>query len=373
MLKNLKKNNLIKLSYSLKLTVICLLLLSILTVWGTLYQADNGLYAAKLQFFTSWIFLIFGFIPFPGAALVMTILFLNLISSLMFRIPLTLKNTGNIFTHLGILILLLGGFITFLYSQETVLSLKEGEGSSWSSSYGNWELSVWKDSNGERTVSDIDLRYVSPEKEIELPQMGLNIKIEKYYKNAHAFRNNNSSSPEVINASGIYSIEKKYEETEPSGNIPGLLFKDMKSGKNVILYGGESNPTALNSGGELYKFSLRKRRARLPLHLKLLDFRIEHYPGSSIVKSYESQVEIEHDGLKREVLISMNKPLRYKDFTFFQSSYQITPNGTEYSVLAVVKNSGRLLPYISSIIIFIGMLIHFILMLFRKKKATVKP
>lgn len=372
MIKNLKNNNLIKFSYSLKLTVICLLLLSILTVWGTLYQADNGLYAAKLKFFTSWIFLIFGFIPFPGAALVMTILFANLISSLIFRIPLTFKNIGNILTHLGIIILLSGGFITFLYSQETVLSLKEGDSSSWSSSYGNWELSVWKDSNNERTVSDIDLRYVSPGKKIELRQMGLNIKIEEYYKNSLAFRNTNSHSPEVLNASGIYSIEKKKEETEPSGNIPGLLFKDIRSGKNILLYGGESNPTALNSGGEIYNFSLRKRRSRLPLHLKLLDFRMEHYPGSAIVKSYDSQVEIEHDGLKREVLISMNKPLRYKDFTFFQSSYQITPDGTEYSVLAVVKNSGRLLPYISSIIIFIGMLIHFIIMLFRKKKGTAK-
>ncbi|MEN8153362.1 MAG: cytochrome c biogenesis protein ResB [Acidobacteriota bacterium] len=368
MFKNLKKNNLIKFSYSLKLTAVCLLLLSILTVWGTIYQADNGLYAAKLKFFTSWFFLIFGFIPFPGAALVMTILFLNLVSSLLFRINFALKNIGNILTHLGIIILLLGGFFTFFFSQETVLTLKEGGSSSWSNSYNNWELSVWKDINGERIFSDVDLRYISPGKEINLDQIGINVKIENYYENALAFRNNRNNKREIINASGIYSIEKKKNELEPAGNIPGLLFKESKTGKNIVLYGGESNPTSLNSGGSVYNFFLRKRRSRLPLHLRLIDFRIEHYPGSSIVKSYESQVEIEHEGLKREVLISMNRPLRYKDFTFFQSSYQIAQNGTEYSVLAVVKNSGRLLPYISSIIIFLGMLIHFIIMLFRKKK-----
>ena len=140
--------------------------------------------------------------------------------------------------------------------------------------------------------------------------------------------------------------------------------------KNIILYGGETIPTHVEILGSDYHFSLRKLRKKLPIELGLLDFRIKKYPGSEIVKSYESTVEIKHEDLKRELVISMNKPLRYKDYTFFQSSYQITPAGVEYSVFAVVKNSGRLLPYISSIVVFLGLLIHFILMLFRKRKES---
>ncbi len=127
MLNKLKKNNFIKFSYSLKLTVVCLIVLTVLTVWGTIYQTDNGLYAAKAKFFTSWIFLAWGFIPLPGGALTLSVLFLNLISSMIFRIGFRLKNIGNILTHLGILILLIGGFFTFLFSEESVLMLKEGE------------------------------------------------------------------------------------------------------------------------------------------------------------------------------------------------------------------------------------------------------
>lgn len=41
---------------SMKLTVVCLLLLTTLVVWGTLYQADHGLYQAQQKFFHSWFF-----------------------------------------------------------------------------------------------------------------------------------------------------------------------------------------------------------------------------------------------------------------------------------------------------------------------------
>ena len=53
----------------------------------------------------------------------------------------------------------------------------------------------------------------------------------------------------------------------------------------------------------------------------------------------------------------MNEPLRYKGYTFFQSSFIEGPEG-ETTVLAVVKNYGRLFPYISSIIMCIGLLFH---------------
>ncbi len=157
---------------------------------------------------------------------------------------------------------------------------------------------------------------------------------------------------------------------EPEANIPGIMLYSEDINKDIILYGGETIPTHVKIMGNDYHFSLRKLRKKLPIEVGLLDFRIKKYPGSEIVKSYESTVEIKHEDLKRELVISMNKPLRYKDYTFFQSSYQITPEGVEYSVFAVVKNSGRLLPYISSIVVFLGLLIHFILMLFRKRKES---
>ena len=95
---------------------------------------------------------------------------------------------------------------------------------------------------------------------------------------------------------------------------------------------------------------------------------MDKHPGTEIASRYQSLVEIQNEGLSREVLIYMNHPLRYKDYTFYQASYAIDQQGREYSTFAVVKNSGRLLPYIASGVVFLGLLTHFLAMAFRKKK-----
>ena len=64
----------------------------------------------------------------------------------------------------------------------------------------------------------------------------------------------------------------------------------------------------------------------------------------------------------RKILIKMNEPLRYKNYTFYQSSF-IEEESGETSVFAVVENYGRLFPYISSIIMCFGLLLHLIIKL----------
>jgi len=66
----------------------------------------------------------------------------------------------------------------------------------------------------------------------------------------------------------------------------------------------------------------------------------------------------------------MNEPLRHQGYTFFQASFIEELDG-EATVLAVVKNYGRLFPYISSIIMSIGLLVH--LMVNLPKMIKKKP
>jgi hypothetical protein len=58
----------------------------------------------------------------------------------------------------------------------------------------------------------------------------------------------------------------------------------------------------------------------------------------------------------------MNEPLRYKGYTFYQSSFSLRPDG-EYSVLSVVRNKGRVFPYLASLLIFAGLLLHLVIRL----------
>ena len=84
-------------------------------------------------------------------------------------------------------------------------------------------------------------------------------------------------------------------------------------------------------------------------------------------KSFSSEILLTQDSTSRKVLIEMNNPLRFNKYVFYQSSY-IDSKDKETSVLAVVKNSGRLFPYISTITMTIGLFIHILIHFFKKYK-----
>ena len=57
------------------------------------------------------------------------------------------------------------------------------------------------------------------------------------------------------------------------------------------------------------------------------------------------------------VVISMNNPLRYHGETFYQADWnKVTEKGT---VLQVVRNPGWLIPYISCVVVTLGLVLHF--------------
>ena len=85
------------------------------------------------------------------------------------------------------------------------------------------------------------------------------------------------------------------------------------------------------------------------------------HPGTEVAKSFSSTVNLIDNSVTRKVLIKMNEPLRHYDYTFYQASF-IEEGDKETTVLATVKNYGRMFPYISSIIMCIGILVHLLVM-----------
>lgn len=96
------------------------------------------------------------------------------------------------------------------------------------------------------------------------------------------------------------------------------------------------------------------------------------HPGTEIAASFSSLVEIQTDGVTRELTISMNKPLRHRGFTLFQQSYRETPEGGQSSTFAVTRNYGRLLPYYGTGIIVVGMIVHFVAMMIKQARRRKK-
>lgn len=345
---------------SLRITVAGLFLLLVLTVWGTLYQVDHGLYGAQERFYQSWWLFIAGVVPFPGAQTVMLVLFVNLIASLVVVAARGRLRWGFIATHAGLLMMLSAGAVTFYLGQESQLSLEEGESSNSSIDYNDWELSLLP-ASGTR-VQALDRRFLKPGRKIELPE-GLGVMtIERSLRNCEPTREPAADAPH--NRDGISGLQPRAPAKEPSDNRPGLIFsleQDGKSAGRFLLWAGDSGSTMIPApGGGARRITFRQQRLPLPATIELVDFRREMHPGSSIAKSYSSQVIVRNGSEgERKVVISMNKPLRLRGFTFYQSSFSSSPMGREVSTFSVVRNYGRLMPYIATGLTAAGMMLHF--------------
>ena len=109
---------------------------------------------------------------------------------------------------------------------------------------------------------------------------------------------------------------------------------------------------------KVYVLAYLNKTQALDFELQLLDFRIDHYQGSGKAKSYESEVQLSGGG---RFVISMNEPLKYKGWTFYQSSF-IEPKNTDTpyrSILSVNRDPGRILKYIGSSWIVMGIILLF--------------
>jgi hypothetical protein len=369
---SLIKKTLTGLFLSLHTTVICLILLCILVLWGTFFQIDNGIYAAKARFFNAWIVLIAGVVPFPGVRLAGLILILNALATLIFKQSWKLRNTGLILTHIGILVLLIGGGIVSYTARESSLTLWEGESSHESSSDNAWEIALWTKSHtggsaGQQAVS-FAVDTLSPGRPYNVPPARATFTIEKLHKNSMAFAASGHGES-TGRMPAIDSIAEEPAGPDPTKNVPSAVVSMSCSStgtrlpSRLFLYGANPEPSLFVNGTDTFCMAMRPKRIPLPLTITLLDFIKEDYAGTKTARQFKSKIRARAPDMDREVVIAMNRPFRYRQFTFYQSSYdQQGERGA--STFAVVENRGKPLPYVAGILMTAGLLLHFLVRFF---------
>jgi ABC-type transport system involved in cytochrome c biogenesis permease subunit len=112
--------------------------------------------------------------------------------------------------------------------------------------------------------------------------------------------------------------------------------------------------------GKEFQLFLRFQREYLPFTCTLKDVRKDDYVASNTPRNYSSDIQLVDPatGVDQPVHIKMNDPLRYRSLTFYQSGYNVTPEG-EATTLQVVRNRIWMIPYVACGIVAIGMLAHF--------------
>ena len=81
---------------------------ALLVFWGTLFEARAGMEPGTVRFFKSWFLSVAGIFPFPAMKSLAALLFLHLLSVVLFRIPHTRKSLGILLVHASFLILIAG-------------------------------------------------------------------------------------------------------------------------------------------------------------------------------------------------------------------------------------------------------------------------
>jgi len=347
--------------------------LIVLLVFGTVDQKYIGLHLSQEKYFSSWF--VWGI--FPGGRLTMTVMFLNLVCKLIFNSPIRWSRAGTLVTHSGMLLLLLGGFFTAYFSNEGSMPIPEGQTSSYYMDYHELEFAVIdKSPEDHDAVVAFSQNYIKEGSVISDPDFPFTISVKTFYRNRVLVQRDTPLTDGYHGLAQRFDIKTQKLENEFERNRAAVVLDirgldDEKDG-TYALDQFMLVPQTLKAGGKDYVIELRNKRYQLPFALEVIDFKRKLHPGTQMASHYSSLVNVVDGEYKREVLISMNEPLRNLDYTFYQASFGIDDTG-ETTVLAVVQNAGRNFPYIASVIMCIGLLFHLILqvpkMVVRSKRA----
>jgi hypothetical protein len=157
-----------------------------------------------------------------------------------------------------------------------------------------------------------------------------------------------------------------YVERLPNGeNLAAAIEVVHRKGSAELdrfwLVEGASFPISV--GDTVLETSFQRDRFNLPFSLHLKKFTMGTDPGTNKAASYESDVQVE-DPLNAKAPaahISMNEPLQYGGYTFYQASYQLREGQPPLSVFSVNRDPGRWVKYAGSIVMVLGILLMFYL------------
>lgn len=325
-------------------------------VAGTIAQKYIGLYEATNLFFSDLVFWL-GPVPVPGLPVFIGLMIINLCFKLVLKSPWTIQNSGIIVTHISVLLLLLGGLLTMLMSEEGYIDLAEGEQKNVIADYHMRDF-VILDGEG-KELHAVHQKALAQDDVLEFAGYPFKINILGACRNCKITARQADDNTSYFGMAQYMQLSNDKLRLEDEMNMSGVTFAlegTDSDGVHLVIESVLKWPKFVAAGKE-YQIALRKQQRRLPFRVELLDFKREIHPGTALAKSYQSRVRIHDDDAQWESLISMNEPLRYKGYTFFQSSFLETANG-DVSVLAVVLNAGRTFPYLSGIVLCIGLLVH---------------
>lgn len=382
-------HTLLKFFSSLQLTVVLLTLSLVLIFFGTLDQVEYGIWETQKRYFESF-FVTWSYpvqapagthlqwlkLPLPGGYLLGGFLLVNLLAAHTTRFKLTWKKSGLFCIHFGLILLLISELLTDIVSEESQMAIDEGGQINYSETVLENELVFIDRSESDYdTVHTISTDWLKKGKRTTIPNSDLSVRAIHYYPNAKIARSPQTSEAGPLNRTlankGIVEridlqvIEQPVDYSQDAINTATAFIEILDASDKSLGIWLVSNviderfpPQIIQTDSHNLELALRFKRYYHPFTVELVDFTHEKYPGTEIPYNFSSEVFVNdlNQNKKQKALIYMNHPLRYGGLTFYQASFA---NEDTTSILQVVKNPGWLLPYISVLLMGLGMCFQF--------------
>lgn len=296
------------------------------------------------------------------------------------------KRAGIVLIHGGVGLMMFGELFVGLMAVEGQMRIKEGQASHYVQDIRTWELAIIDptDPHEDRVVvvpKGAVLAAYNRKQPITNPKLPFRIDVLQFFPNATI----KDVKPDESNPAtqGVGKTMKAQEAPPVSGTDSSGMIDQTAAYLKLTSVDGQHDYGTYLAGvmfsmldfqdevavnDKKYRLSMRFKRTYKPYSLELKDFKKEDYVGTSTPRNFQSDVVLKDPtrNVERDVKIWMNNPLRFAGETFYQSSFFQDPaTGKEGTVLSVVTNTGWLIPYVSCMIVAIGMLAHFTMTLSR--------
>lgn len=365
---------------SVSFTLICIILGMMIVLIGTLAQVKMGTFVAQKVYFNSWfVYGQLGGVRFPvflGGLSVGLLWMISLVASFITRFKFRKEDFGIYLSHLGVIFLLLGQFLTQTLARETQMPLMIGQSGNFSVSSLKTELAVIKTSDAEfDEVTSIPESHFSHEGSIKPAHLPFELVIRRFIRNAKLNMGGGNAPKLATQGIGMQIDAEPLPPVSSDNEVNNVTaFVEVRdNGKSLgiwLISSGLGAPQTFSLNGATYRMEIRPKRNYFPFTLTLKEFHHDIYPGTDIPKNFSSLVSLTHPDKKesRTALIYMNHPLRYEGYTFYQASFG---EGDKLSVFQVVENPAAAAPYIACTVVALGLLIQFLshLMKFLRKRA----
>lgn len=222
--------------------------------------------------------------------------------------------------------------LPYNYTEGNILLLRPSEG-------GRVSYTVYTESQGGIQNSGV----IEQGQMAEVGWMGLELRLLRYMPNARRIFEFNQVDRPTTRTTSVLRVEFDGREHWLALNASVRVFTNTN----------------------MFILSFSNKRIDLGFEIFLEEFTVGRYPGTQRAASYASDVVIPDLGPWH---ISMNEPLKYQGYTFYQASFQENEMGeATTSILSVNKDPGRFWKYLGSFLIVLGTTVMFYFKRYRSK------